>query len=675
MPRTALVARRAPPSPPRCGRRSTLLTTACRFAPGRVRVACGRRCLARTWARLGQGARADRDAGRDGGCRTSAVRGDSGGSAGDGDRRRRRDARLERAADSQSVRWPRSFRTSSSARGVDAVADARAGVHAGSPGRSLAPTCSSAAFALAAFCFVLGLAFSAFMDVWNWMAFYDEHTWQTFVAVHARGLPFDLAHAIGNVLIALAVGPELRRLLDRYGRRLQRRSCGRSGPPDRCGRSPRRLRRTSRRVSRPMEASRRPAVALDTGAHRLGDARSSRRPGSRPETAYHYLVAHESELQSATDIELAVMAEAASGRSLGDVLYSRFTGSQPSGRPDRAGDQLDRLGNPRVRPGGEAVEGTRLVSPPAPAPVGRMGLDGGGCTGLERHGGCHPGAPHARRTRQADRARDRLSPSPTETPTAASSLRPGGVPTHSRRPGRSRRSSRARVKPPAGAFRYLAGLTAGGRQLSLLAQVRGDACVGDGTGAACARAEVVPAPLASCGGARAPFYEGLGETHTSSFRLPRRSSLATLERHSRRSQHHEAPRSAARPERRDAGRAAGAVASASSGRTAPGSRPSCASSPGSRSPTPERCDGCPPSSPSVICPRSAMRDPAEPLGAYLARRTGVTAAAADMDELAAAARRRAEACGTSRRRARPVPAAGRWRSRRPRGRSLRGGRA
>ena len=74
--------------------------------------------------------------------------------------------------------------------------------------------------ALAAFCFILGMGFSAFMDVWNWLAFYDEHTWQTFAAVHARGLPFDLAHAIGNVVIAFVAGPELRRLLDRYGRRL-----------------------------------------------------------------------------------------------------------------------------------------------------------------------------------------------------------------------------------------------------------------------------------------------------------------------------------------------------------------------------------------------------------------------------------------------------------------------
>jgi energy-coupling factor transport system substrate-specific component len=75
-------------------------------------------------------------------------------------------------------------------------------------------------FALAVFCFVLGLGFSAFMDIWTWLAFYDEHTWQTFAAVHGRGLPYDLAHAIGNVLIALAAGPELRRLLDRYGRQL-----------------------------------------------------------------------------------------------------------------------------------------------------------------------------------------------------------------------------------------------------------------------------------------------------------------------------------------------------------------------------------------------------------------------------------------------------------------------
>ena len=77
---------------------------------------------------------------------------------------------------------------------------------------------SRLAFALA--CFLLGFAFSAFLDVWEWFSFYP-HTWPAFAAVLARGLPFDLAHAIGNVVIALAIGPELRRVLERYGRRLR----------------------------------------------------------------------------------------------------------------------------------------------------------------------------------------------------------------------------------------------------------------------------------------------------------------------------------------------------------------------------------------------------------------------------------------------------------------------
>jgi energy-coupling factor transport system substrate-specific component len=69
-------------------------------------------------------------------------------------------------------------------------------------------------------CAVLGFAFSAFMDVWLWLAFWP-HTWPVFLAVHARGIPYDAAHGIGNLVIALAAGPELRRLLERYGRRLR----------------------------------------------------------------------------------------------------------------------------------------------------------------------------------------------------------------------------------------------------------------------------------------------------------------------------------------------------------------------------------------------------------------------------------------------------------------------
>lgn len=74
--------------------------------------------------------------------------------------------------------------------------------------------------ALAFLCGVVGFAFSGLMDAWLWLAFWP-HTWPAFVAVHARGLPFDVAHAAGNVVLALAAGPELRRLLERYGRRLR----------------------------------------------------------------------------------------------------------------------------------------------------------------------------------------------------------------------------------------------------------------------------------------------------------------------------------------------------------------------------------------------------------------------------------------------------------------------
>jgi energy-coupling factor transport system substrate-specific component len=74
--------------------------------------------------------------------------------------------------------------------------------------------------AFAAACFVLGFAFSAAMDVWLWLSFWP-HTWQALTVVLGRGIWFEAAHAVGNVVIALAVGPELRRLVERYARRLR----------------------------------------------------------------------------------------------------------------------------------------------------------------------------------------------------------------------------------------------------------------------------------------------------------------------------------------------------------------------------------------------------------------------------------------------------------------------
>ncbi|HYZ19745.1 MAG TPA: DUF6580 family putative transport protein [Gaiellaceae bacterium] len=73
-------------------------------------------------------------------------------------------------------------------------------------------------FALA--CFVLGFGFSALMDAWLWLSFWP-HTWEALLVVYGRGIWFEAAHAVGNLAIALAIGPELRRLLERYGRRMR----------------------------------------------------------------------------------------------------------------------------------------------------------------------------------------------------------------------------------------------------------------------------------------------------------------------------------------------------------------------------------------------------------------------------------------------------------------------
>ena len=74
--------------------------------------------------------------------------------------------------------------------------------------------------AFAACALVLGFAFSTLMDLWLWLTFWP-HTWEAFAAVYGRGVWFSAAHAAGNLAIALAVGPELRSLLERYGRRLR----------------------------------------------------------------------------------------------------------------------------------------------------------------------------------------------------------------------------------------------------------------------------------------------------------------------------------------------------------------------------------------------------------------------------------------------------------------------
>ena len=72
--------------------------------------------------------------------------------------------------------------------------------------------------AFAAFTLLLGFAFGTVMDVWLWLAFYP-HTEAALLARLAAGIPFNVAHAAGNLMLALVAGPELRRVLERYERK------------------------------------------------------------------------------------------------------------------------------------------------------------------------------------------------------------------------------------------------------------------------------------------------------------------------------------------------------------------------------------------------------------------------------------------------------------------------
>jgi energy-coupling factor transport system substrate-specific component len=74
--------------------------------------------------------------------------------------------------------------------------------------------------AFALLCALAAYGFSTAMDVSDWWYRY-AHTWAGLTLSLTTGFPFTLAHALGSFTIALAVGPELGRMLERYARRLK----------------------------------------------------------------------------------------------------------------------------------------------------------------------------------------------------------------------------------------------------------------------------------------------------------------------------------------------------------------------------------------------------------------------------------------------------------------------
>lgn len=73
---------------------------------------------------------------------------------------------------------------------------------------------------LAAACGAAGLGFGLIMDVHMWIL-YSGHTLTELWVVLGRGVPFNVAHAVGNVVFCLAFGPLLVRSLQRFRERFE----------------------------------------------------------------------------------------------------------------------------------------------------------------------------------------------------------------------------------------------------------------------------------------------------------------------------------------------------------------------------------------------------------------------------------------------------------------------
>jgi energy-coupling factor transport system substrate-specific component len=74
---------------------------------------------------------------------------------------------------------------------------------------------------LAAACAAAGLAYGALLDLSVMVGYGGEQSLDRYLAIAARGLPFNIAHAAGNAGLALAAGPALVRIISRYRSRFE----------------------------------------------------------------------------------------------------------------------------------------------------------------------------------------------------------------------------------------------------------------------------------------------------------------------------------------------------------------------------------------------------------------------------------------------------------------------
>jgi hypothetical protein len=76
-------------------------------------------------------------------------------------------------------------------------------------------------FTLAAVCALAGIAYGALLNFSLMATYGGDLSWQRFLALESRAVPFDAAHAIGNATLALIAGPAMIRMLARFRQRFE----------------------------------------------------------------------------------------------------------------------------------------------------------------------------------------------------------------------------------------------------------------------------------------------------------------------------------------------------------------------------------------------------------------------------------------------------------------------
>ncbi|MGA8744744.1 MAG: prenyltransferase/squalene oxidase repeat-containing protein [Solirubrobacterales bacterium] len=89
---------------------------------------------------------------------------------------------------------------------------------------------------LAAVCGFAGIAYGALLNFSLMATYGGQLSLQRFLILEGRAVPFDAAHAIGNVVFALLAGPAMVRMLARFRRRFEWGRSARAGEPS--GRGP-----------------------------------------------------------------------------------------------------------------------------------------------------------------------------------------------------------------------------------------------------------------------------------------------------------------------------------------------------------------------------------------------------------------------------------------------------